>query len=1170
MRRRSSLPLLVLPLLLLASSAPSFAATCPGTATIALAMDNQSSDPVVSLELEGELLDADATCTGAGATTYTRTVECSGTGVTRCGQIEGLRPGAWVHRLRVHVSESPSPQVQHQRTVVLASGTGVSNLVEWTVYERSYLVTAIQFDETFGRDALSQMLAASAYTSGHPERRAFVGFDPDAFPGAHDPKVVNVWFEPAGPGTGNKCISVPVCPDGRASAFCFTGSRVVVDALDRLGRRGAVALRTGTCRRSLMRVYGSDNVLRGLELRGSEYADANPIPLDTIAFTGGDAQGNLLDQSVVVGPTRGDGISVEAGAGEDVPNVVRATEVRGAEDKGIKVRDLAAARVENSCVHDNQSGGIQIADGGSVTAVRNVVQRNSKTSAGSGFAEHGLLVGVPERLGLRSFLTTDGNVVRFQGARGISVVNSATATLRHDVVTENRAVGARIETTLAGVQPQASLRGLTLACNHLGTCMAEPGKPCTANGDCALTCTVASADLGFGAVLSSCASEGCLLPFVDLGTGGADSGRNAFAHNANPNGGAPGGINLNLLLPSNVFPLLARGNQWEHCDTTASLASPSGSAMCAPAPILALDARPLGPPDPIDVGRPTGHHNGPAPQIARIENPRPRKGDAVYVYNGSLQGNGGPFNAIDGTLNQIDPSKPRRCSFGDLTNISDPSAGMPDDPCSLDSEGVAVANAGVRGNSVRIDMAGETMFAPVHAVTPTMLIFRMPVDCVAPATLTVARGNATSVPVPFCDPGGCAGRPAGSLCDDGNACTDDDRCNADGVCVPGQPASCTGTCLTGACDPITGCQIAEAGAPCQDGDACTVDDVCSGIDTTCLSGSPRDCSGACSTGACDPATGCDPLPATTPCDDGSVCTQTSHCSGIDETCVGAEPIDCSGQCFLPGCDAETGCMPAPQTQPCDDGNACTTDGHCSGVDGTCLPGTPIPCSGPCRTGACDPATGCTLAPVGTICDDGDACTAEDACTADGTCASVPRSCDDGDPCTVDSCDSETGCSHVPLAEGSACAAPDRCQAPGTCRAGVCEPGPSLSCDDGDACTEDRCDLNVGCVNTPRTGVASVSCRVTGMQDLLDTVVGHPSRREKQLRKHLARAARALQRAGTATGVGKQRRELKKARAALKQVTKALRGTRRDLPAFVQRALEELAAAARTALGDLQR
>jgi hypothetical protein len=36
------------------------------------------------------------------------------------------------------------------------------------------------------------------------------------------------------------------------------------------------------------------------------------------------------------------------------------------------------------------------------------------------------------------------------------------------------------------------------------------------------------------------------------------------------------------------------------------------------------------------------------------------------------------------------------------------------------------------------------------------------------------------------------------------------------------------------------------------------------------------------------------------------------------------------------------------------------------------------------------------------------------------------------------------------------------------------------------------------------------------------------------------------------------------------VTKALRGTRRDLPAFVQRALEELAAAARTALGDLQR
>lgn len=1162
MRRRPRFLLVLLPLLVLGSRAPALAVTCPGSATVSLAIDNQSSDDAVTLEIEGELLDADATCTGGGATTYSRTVECSGAGETRCGQIDGLRPGAWVHRLRVHVSESSSPQVQSQRSVVLASGTGVSNLVAWTVYARSFLVTEIEFDGMgAGGDVLSQISAAASFTSGHPDRRAFVGFDPDVFPGAHDPKVVNVWFVPGGPGMGNQCLtSGPLCPDGRASAFCFTGSRVVVDALDRLGRGGAVALRTGTCRRSLMRVYGSDNVLRGLELRGSEFVDST-IPLDTIAFTGEGAQGNLLDASVVIGPTRGDGISVEAGAGQETPNVVRATEVRGAEDKGIKVTTLADALVENSCVHDNQSGGIQIVDGARVTAVHNVVQRNFKTSSGNGFAEHGLLVGVPERLGLRSFLTTDGNVVRFQGARGISVVNSATATLRHDVVTENRAVGARIETTLAGVQPQASLRGLTLACNHLGTCMAEPGKPCTANSDCALTCTLPSADLGFGAVLSSCAGEGCLIPAVDLGPGGADPGRNAFAHNANPNGGAPGGINLNVLLPSSVFPLLARANQWEHCDTTMS--------TCSPGPILALDARPLGPPDPIDIGTPTGHRNGPAPQITRVANPRPRKGDAVYVYNGSLQGTGGPFNAVDGTLNQIDPSKPRRCSFGDLTNALDPSAGMPDDPCSLDSEGVTVANAGVRGNSVRIDMAGETFFAAVHAVTPTMLIFRMPVDCLAPATVTVARGNATSAPVAFCDPGGCAGRAAGSLCDDGNACTGDDRCDGAGACMPGAAVTCTGTCLTGVCDPVAGCEIADAGAACQDGDACTVGDACSGVDTTCLSGGPRDCSGACSTGACDPSTGCDPLPASTTCDDGSVCTQSSHCSGVDETCVGTAPIDCSGQCFLPGCDAATGCMPAPDTTGCDDGNACTTGEHCSGVDGGCTAGTPIVCSGPCRTGACNPATGCTPAPAGTICDDGDACTAEDACSADGTCVSVPRDCDDGDPCTVDSCDGTTGCAHVPLAEGSACAAPDRCQAPGTCRSGVCDPGPSLSCDDGDGCTEDRCDLNLGCLSTPRTGVASVSCRVSGMQALLDSVVGDPGAREKRLRKHLSRAGRALERAATATGAGKQRRELKKARAALKQVTKALRGTRRDLPSFVQRALEELATAARTALGDLQ-
>ncbi|MCW5891657.1 MAG: right-handed parallel beta-helix repeat-containing protein [bacterium] len=1163
MPRRSRLSLLLLALLVLGSRGPLRAATCPGTATVSLAIDNQSSDQSVSLELEGELLDAAATCDGAGATTYTRVVECSGRGETRCGQIDGLRPGAWVHRLRVHVSESASPQVQSRRTVVLTGGIGVSNLVAWTIYPRSFLVTEVQFDGMgAGGDVLSQIAAAASFTSGGLDRRAFVGFDPDVFPGAHAPKVVNVWFVPGGGGTGNQCLtSGPLCPDGRASAFCFTGSRVVVDGLDRLGRRGAVVLRTGTCRRSLMRVYGSDNVLRGLELLGSEYVGST-IPLDTIAFTGEGAQGNLLDQTLVVGPTRGDGISVEAEAGQSAANVVLATEVRGAEDKGIKVTTLARAQVRDSCVHDNQSGGIQVVDGASVTAVRNVVQRNFKTTSGSGFAEHGLLVGVPERLGQRSFLTTDGNVVRFQGARGISVVNSATATLRHDVVTENRAAGARIETTLAGVQSQASLRGLTLACNHLGNCMAEPGRPCTANADCVLTCTLPVAELGFGAVLSSCSGEGCLLPGVDLGAGGADPGRNAFAYNPNPNGQAPGGINLNLLLPSSVFPLLARGNQWEHCDVTAS--------TCPPEPILALDVRPLAPPAPVDLGTPTGHRNGPAPQIARVSNPRPRKGDVVHVYNGSLQGTGGPFNAIDGTLNMSDPAKPRRCSFGDLANIADPSAGMPDDPCSLDSEGVALANAGPRGNGVRIEMGGLSYVPAVQAVTPTMLVFRMPVDCLAPATLTVARGNAASVPVPFCDPGGCAGRPAGSLCDDGNACTGDDRCNAAGACVPGAPVRCTGTCRTGVCDPTYGCAIAEAGTPCQDGDACTVGDACSGVDTTCLSGSPRNCAGPCSTGACNPGTGCDPLPATVVCNDGSVCTQGDHCSGVDETCVGTTSLDCSGQCFLPGCDAQDGCIPAGSDTPCDDGDACTIDERCTGVDGTCAGGTPITCAGQCRTGACDPASGCTPSPVGTPCDDGDACTAADACTADGSCAASPRDCDDGDACTADSCDSSIGCVHIPLVEGSACAAPDRCQAPGTCRSGVCEPGPSLACDDGDACTEDGCNSDVGCVNTPRRGIESVSCRLTGMQNLLDGVVGEPGPRQKRLRKRLARAARALGRAATATAPGKQRRELKKAKAALKQVTVALHGTRRELPSFVQRALEELAAAARAALGDLRR
>src|SRR5262249_29238074 len=225
-----------------------------------------------------------------------------------------------------------------------------------------------------------------------------------------------------------------------------------------------------------------------------------------------------------------------------------------------------------------------------------------------------------------------------------------------------------------------------------------------------------------------------------------------------------------------------------------------------------------------DVGEtsPTGPGGGPPPAIARVVPARPRAGDFVRVYNGSLNGNGGAFNAIDGAA--CTASTP---SFGDPDRPGEP-VGLPGDPCSPASPEIVDQNHAIgRGNRVTVTLGGMAIDADVHAVTPTMLVFQMPIDCFAAGTIMVTRGNdAPSAPVTLCDPVGCTDQPAGTLCDDGNACTVDDRCDGNGACVSGAPLKCPGQCQT--CDPGAGCAPKPDGSACSDGDACTAGDHCSG------------------------------------------------------------------------------------------------------------------------------------------------------------------------------------------------------------------------------------------------------------------------------------------------------------------------------------------------------
>jgi hypothetical protein len=78
--------------------------------------------------------------------------------------------------------------------------------------------------------------------------------------------------------------------------------------------------------------------------------------------------------------------------------------------------------------------------------------------------------------------------------------------------------------------------------------------------------------------------------------------------------------------------------------------------------------------------------------------------------------------------------------------------------------------------------------------------------------------------------GVCVPNP-GANCSDGNACTNGDKCLANGTCGPGSAVTCTGAdeCRTvGACVPATGCPspVAKTGADCDDGNLCNINESC--------------------------------------------------------------------------------------------------------------------------------------------------------------------------------------------------------------------------------------------------------------------------------------------------------------------------------------------------------
>src|SRR5262249_54256515 len=94
-------------------------------------------------------------------------------------------------------------------------------------------------------------------------------------------------------------------------------------------------------------------------------------------------------------------------------------------------------------------------------------------------------------------------------------------------------------------------------------------------------------------------------------------------------------------------------------------------------------------------------------------------------------------------------------------------------------------------------------------------------QCHAPGTCAPAAGTCSN-----------PNKPDGTVCNDGNACTQTDTCQGGScagsnpvVCVPLDQCHTPGVCntTTGVCSPS---QLALDGATCDDGIACTTNDIC--------------------------------------------------------------------------------------------------------------------------------------------------------------------------------------------------------------------------------------------------------------------------------------------------------------------------------------------------------
>ncbi len=399
---------------------------CPTSgAGLRIEIDNQTGSSPISVVLTGERA-GEACRTGALATSYSLTRDCTGTGIIACGEANGLAPGVWRHSIRVLIPQMG--QLQHQTSLLVADAT--PNALRFTAFAsvRSVTTTA-----NTGDGSLRSVLQ-SADSAAKP---LLIQFAAAAFPPG-EPTAITLQFQ------------LPA----------LASDDVTIDGTDAGGAVGNRIIDAAGLPIPAFTIAGARNRLIGLRLRNA--GDNNR---DVLTITGPAADGNVVERVIIQGAATGDGVGVDMQAGKDFAasaNVIRDCEVSGASDKGIKVTTGAYARVERCWVHDNVNGGIQATLGGHVQAWHNLVERNRGGTAQNGLSSNAR--DEDESTGNYSEMRSWGNIARGNGANGFSVRGFAFAHVRDDYLATNASSGLRVFNDV-GPAATALVEGTSAVCN---------------------------------------------------------------------------------------------------------------------------------------------------------------------------------------------------------------------------------------------------------------------------------------------------------------------------------------------------------------------------------------------------------------------------------------------------------------------------------------------------------------------------------------------------------------------------------------------------------------------------------------------------------------------------------------------------------------------------------